>query len=213
MGAPRDTRHTMKVIEVIMWTHKGEGEEATRLCEYADFSEYNYFIRGKVKEFADFASRTIVERTPAGMRHKVQKEDFVVYCRVRPEGLGCTVITDTEYEHRVAFGMTEACLDAMLKQYPLEWKESAPMKNGEGGCPCPEVEGNLVKFQNPLEADKITRMQKELDGVKEVLTKSIEEVLARGEKLDDLVAKSSELSDGSKAFYDTTKNQTSCCVV
>lgn len=56
------------------------------------------------------------------------------------------------------------------------------------------MEANLTTFQNPAEADKITRMQKELDEVKDVLQQSIEQVLQRGEKLDDLVDKSEELS-------------------
>jgi len=78
---------------------------------------------------------------------------------------------------------------------------------------CPEVEALFRKFQNPAEADKITRMMKELDEVQEVLQKSIQQVLQRGEKLDDLVDKSGELSSASKAFYQTSKDQTSCCVI
>ena len=49
--------------------------------------------------------------------------------------------------------------------------------------------------------------------VQEILAKSIDQVLQRGEKMDDLVAKSGELSSQSKAFYETSKNQTGCCVV
>ena len=37
------------------------------------------------------------------------------------------------------------------------------------------------------------------------------QVLQRGEKLDDLVAKSSDLSAQSKMFYTTAKKQNSCC--
>lgn len=40
-----------------------------------------------------------------------------------------------------------------------------------------------------------------------------DQVLQRGEKLDDLVAKSSDLSAQSKAFYKTAKKQNSCCIV
>jgi len=45
------------------------------------------------------------------------------------------------------------------------------------------------------------RIQKELDETKIVLHKTIESVLQRGEKIDDLVAKSDGLSAQSKAFY------------
>lgn len=46
-----------------------------------------------------------------------------------------------------------------------------------------------------------------------MLTKTIEAVLERGEKLDDLVEKSTELSKTSKAFYKTAKSTNSCCVI
>merc|ERR1712159_973223 len=204
----------MKVISVALWATKGEGNEAVLWCKYSDLADFNYFTRGKVEEFDTFVSRTVVERTPVGMRQAVQHDAYMAYCRVRPDGLGCTVLTDQEYDQRIAFGLAEKCLDDFLAQYPSEWKAQAAGAPGQSDVmPCAAVEENLAKFQNPVEADKITRMQKELDEVQEILAKSIDQVLQRGEKLDDLVEKSGELSDGAKAFYDTSKNQTGCCVV
>lgn len=49
------------------------------------------------------------------------------------------------------------------------------------------------------------RIQKELDETKIVLHKTIESVLQRGEKIDDLVAKSDGLSAQSKMFYSEYK--------
>ncbi len=43
--------------------------------------------------------------------------------------------------------------------------------------------------------------------------KTIESVLERGAKLDDLVAKSEELSMSSKVFYKTAKQTNSCCKI
>lgn len=45
------------------------------------------------------------------------------------------------------------------------------------------------------------KIQKELDETKIVLHKTIESVLQRGEKIDDLVQKSDGLSSQSKMFY------------
>ena len=45
------------------------------------------------------------------------------------------------------------------------------------------------------------RIQRELDETKIVLHKTIESVLQRGEKIDDLVAKSDGLSAQSRMFY------------
>ena len=45
-----------------------------------------------------------------------------------------------------------------------------------------------------MEADKILKIQRELDETKVVLHKTIDSVLAQGEKLDNLVDKSTDLS-------------------
>ena len=60
-----------------------------------------------------------------------------------------------------------------------------------------------TKYQDPQQADSILKIQKELDETKIVLHKTIESVLQRGEKIDDLVAKSDGLSAQSKMFYRT----------
>lgn len=45
------------------------------------------------------------------------------------------------------------------------------------------------------------------------MIKTMESMLDRGEKLDELVAKSEGLSSQSKMFYKQAKKQNSCCVV
>lgn len=86
----------------------------------------------------------------------------------------------------------------------------------------------LTKYQDPTQADTIMKVQKELDETKIVLVsrsqldcycqgvdscflfvctqhKTIESVLERGEKLDNLVERSNALSNQSKMFYRTAK--------
>jgi hypothetical protein len=65
----------------------------------------------------------------------------------------------------------------------------------------PELKDYIVKYQDPHQADSIMKIRKELDDTKIILHKTIESVLERGEKIDDLVAKSDGLSAQSKMFY------------
>jgi hypothetical protein len=65
----------------------------------------------------------------------------------------------------------------------------------------PELKDYIVKYQDPQQADSIMKIQKELDETKIVLHKTIESVLERGEKIDNLVQKSDGLSAQSKMFY------------
>lgn len=76
------------------------------------------------------------------------------------------------------------------------------------GC---RLDDYLKKYQNPVEADPMMKVQNELDETKIVLHNTIEAVLQRGEKLDDLVAKSEGLSMQSKTFYKTAKKTNACC--
>ena len=71
----------------------------------------------------------------------------------------------------------------------------------------------IVRYQDPMEADKILKIQKELDETKVVLHKTIDSVLARGEKLDNLVDKSTDLSLASQMFYKQAKKQNQCCAI
>uniref|UniRef100_A0A3B3Q3I1 YKT6 v-SNARE homolog (S. cerevisiae) n=1 Tax=Paramormyrops kingsleyae TaxID=1676925 RepID=A0A3B3Q3I1_9TELE len=67
--------------------------------------------------------------------------------------------------------------------------------------------------KNPREADAMTKVQAELDETKIILHNTMESLLERGEKLDDLVQKSEHLGTQSKAFYKTARKQNSCCEV
>ncbi|KAL3186155.1 hypothetical protein MRX96_027892 [Rhipicephalus microplus] len=57
----------------------------------------------------------------------------------------------------------------------------------------------------------MTKIQADLNETKIILHNIIEAVLERGEKLDDLVAKSEDLSVQSKTFYKTARKSNQCC--
>ena len=71
-----------------------------------------------------------------------------------------------------------------------------------------------LSYQDPAQADALCRVQKELDETKVVLHQTLEGLLNRGEKLDDLVSRSDMLSQSSKAFYTTARKTNSwCCTI
>jgi synaptobrevin family protein YKT6 len=55
------------------------------------------------------------------------------------------------------------------------------------------------------------KIQKDLDEIKEIMHKNIDEILKRGETLDQLVEKSEEMSASSVHFYKQSKKVNSCC--
>ena len=69
----------------------------------------------------------------------------------------------------------------------------------------------LTQFQDPSQADQLTRIMHELEQTKMVLHETIEAALERGQKIDTLIDKSNDLSGSSKMFYKTAKKQNQCC--
>lgn len=65
----------------------------------------------------------------------------------------------------------------------------------------PQLNKWLTDYQDAYQADSMLKVQSELDETKIVLHKTIESLLERGEKIDNLVERSNQLSGASKQFY------------
>ena len=115
----------------------------------------------------------------------------------RSEGLAGIIISDHEYPALVAHQLLSKVMDEFLSSNPRSSWAQAPAKS----ISFPALKEYIVKYQDPQQADSIMKIQKELDETKITLHKTIESVLERNVKLDDLVNKSEGLSSQSKMFY------------
>lgn len=87
----------------------------------------------------------------------------VVY--VRADGLAGVVITDHEYPQRVSHTLTTKILDEFSQKYPPStWSNLS-----EREVSFPQLNAYLAKYQNPREADAMTKIQDELDETKIIL--------------------------------------------
>ncbi len=73
------------------------------------------------------------------------------------------------------------------------------------GCAAP------VRVQDPHQADKLAKIQSDLDETKVVLHRTIESMLERGEKLDTLVGKIEDLRMARQMFYKQARRVLLCC--
>lgn len=126
---------------------------------------------------------------------------------VRADNLAGVLISDHEYPRRVSHTLITKVLDEFSVKYPpMTWPTLKEVTTDFA-----QINIYLAKYQNPNEADSLTKMQNDLDETKIILHNTLEAVLQRGEKLDDLVSKSEGLSAQSKAFYKTARKTNSCC--
>lgn len=199
----------MKIVGIALVRTGPDLNEPIPLTVANDLSSFGFFQRQSVKEMLLFLTKTFLKRTEPGQRQSVEHEGYVVHCYVRSDGLAGTVTTDGEYPARVAFGLLGQLLDDFTNQHGDAWKTVSTPES----MTFPEATEYLEKYQDPASADKVTKIQKDLDETTQILHKTIDSVLERGVKLDNLVDKSNDLSAQSKLFYKQAKKTNSCCVV
>lgn len=196
----------MKLTGVGIW--KWNGDESPVLLGMAvDVSSFGYFQRASVKEGLLFLARTIVQRTQPGQRQSVKAEGYLVHCHVRDNGLAGIVVADEEYPTTAAFSIITKVIDEYVEANGEAWKNVTADEHAADAI----LEPALEKYQDHTQADKLAKIQRDLDETKIVLHQTIEGVLKRGEKLDALVDKSNDLSLASQMFYKQAKKSNNCC--
>ncbi|KAK9915112.1 hypothetical protein WJX75_004836 [Coccomyxa subellipsoidea] len=195
----------MKLTAIALLKWNGE-REPYLFGLAADLSNFGFFQRGSVKEMLTFVSRTVSKRTLVGQRQTVQNEEY--YCHAyNRDGLVGIAFVDKDYPARAAFGIVTRVLDEYSDQSRDAWRTATADTNDAVAM----LEAAVSKYQDPAQADKLTKIQRDLDETKVVLHKTIESMLERGEKLDTLVDKSSDLSMASQMFYKQARKTNSCC--
>jgi synaptobrevin family protein YKT6 len=200
----------LNALSITRWKHEDASiKDPVHLYYGVDLSQLSFFQRGTVKEITALVLRTCVSKTNSGDYQRLEHQGNYVYVISKPSGIAGVCFTDQEYPQRVAF----AILNKLLDEFSEKFGGKISQEKTDNCMPFPALDEALTKYQDPAEADKITKIQKDLEETKQVLHNTIEQVLARGEKLDDLIEQSDKLSMQSKAFYRTAKKHNQCCVV
>jgi len=174
-----------------------------------ELSSFGYFQRGSVREVALFVSREVLERSKLGERQSIKHKEYMCHVQVSPQRIAAAAITDGDYPPRVAFSLINQAFEMFTKAHGTDvtkWNTDVELR-------VDGLEEILLKFQEPEKSDNITKIHKDLDETKEVLVKSIDQLLARGEKLEVLAEKSNDLSYKSKAFLKQSEKLNSCCIL
>jgi len=133
---------------------------------------------------------------------------FQVHCYHGANGLAAVAVADKEYPQRVVYGLLNKTMEDVSRT-AVGSNPSAVSRDSDEELP--SMKKDLIEFQDPKQSDKLTKIQASLEEVKGVMANNIENLLARGEKLDDLMAKSEDLSGASVQFYKQAKKANSCC--
>lgn len=129
---------------------------------------------------------------------------------VSAAGIGVSVVTTTKYPARVGVSLAQQLCDQFTTEIGAAAWGAAAEFSLDSWAPLKDA---IAKFQDPVKADSLLRVRAKLDATKESLCQTIDQVLKRGEKLDDLLDASKDLTEASKGFYRKARQTDSCCAV
>jgi len=197
----------MKLLSLLIYKHNEDN--SVELLGCTELSSFNFFQRGPIKEHIRFHSRLCVSRTAVGQKNIIEFDQGLGKCHtwVNGQGIGAACLVDAEYPMRVALTLLSEAIRIFMERMAGKWESAT----ADMALQCPEVEELFQRFQNPAEADKLTKITKDLEEVKGVVMQSMDDLLKRGESLDQLMQKSKDLSATSVQFYRTAKKNNQCC--
>lgn len=95
--------------------------------------------------------------------------EYMCHVYVRSDNLAGVVISDHEYPSRVSHTLITKVLDEFASKVPADtWPNG-----NEATVQFPQLNTYLAKYQNPREADAMTKIQDELDETKIILVRYI----------------------------------------
>ena len=168
------------------------------------------FQRGTLKDFLNFHSRLVIERVEKDTHAQVQLEKGVCFAVANDDKIGVTMICDEEYPKRVAIDFLFKVHDN-FKIFLTQRNINLNTIEKDTDLKFDYINTEIEEWQDPSKKDNIMKLQSELNDVQDIMRQNLSELLKREENLENLMAKSQDLSAASVNFYKQAKKTNSCC--
>jgi len=185
----------MRVYSIIIWNL----EKKVQLSELVNLEDFNFWEKSIALNIIRKISQLTIEVTEPGKQISILHEGYLCHVLNRNNGLACAIITDQEYPSRVSFDIIIYYSDQYYKEYGLNFPSE------------PFLYDYIIEIQNPKDIDKLTKIKNDIDNTKEIVLETIEQLISRGEKLENLNNKSNKLVDDAKKFQTQSQELNACC--
>ena len=154
----------MKLVGIGILRLNPDITEPVLLVQSCELSTFGYFQRGTVREMITFFNKLITSKTELGQRQSVQNQEYYVHVYKRADGLCGCATCDSEYPPRVAFSLLMKMLEEFEVANP-NWKTETRNE----AIAYPVLDDQVLKYQDPAQADQIMKIQRSLDDTKAVI--------------------------------------------
>lgn len=156
-----------------------------------------------------FSGKMLAEKTQVGSPLSIKEQNYISHVYSSPSDVTGVLISDAEYPSNVALAIVAKFTNEFTERYSNEVLQKLTKSSIEYKA----LDEVLLKYQDPASADKLHKLQQDVDETREIMYCNLESLLQRDEKLDDLIAQSEELTLSAKAFYVTAKKTNKCCTL
>lgn len=197
----------MKLVSLVVY--KNQDADPIELSFLESLSFVVFMWRGQFRDNLRFQSHVMAGRTPCNTIKSVSFDELGLACRSfsDPRGLSVVLTSDTEYPSAAATALLQKAVEVFWTNLRGQWEEASSDLRLE----CPALSDLFSRGQDPLEVDKLAKIHHDLELIKEDVHKSMNELLARGENLENLLQKSDKLRDVSKEFRRQAEKNNSWC--
>lgn len=117
-------------------------------------------------------------------------------------GLVFLVVADSALGRRISFGFLVEVRTRFFARYPADSTEFSDMADYGAASFNGDLRGLMVEYGTTAHGrdDALTNVQREIDDVRGIMTRNIEGLLERGERIDLLVDKTDRLGGSAREF-------------
>lgn len=172
---------------------------------------HNLSVSQKQQQDAKQLMRSMTAGNPNKM--SIQSERMVFYYMQR-DNLCFLTLTEDSYPKRLAFLYLEEVADAVLQELVREFGTDWRANVDQAARPFqfihydPIIQRKQREFRDQRDVKNKSKLQEDLGEIQSIMKKNIDEILNRGEKLDNVSNISNELRSKSKDFKWGTKKLT-----
>eukprot|EP01088_Endostelium_zonatum_P009195 TRINITY_DN223_c0_g1_i2.p1 TRINITY_DN223_c0_g1~~TRINITY_DN223_c0_g1_i2.p1 ORF type:complete len:219 (+),score=42.56 TRINITY_DN223_c0_g1_i2:275-931(+) len=114
------------------------------------------------------------------------------------DGLIILCMSDLDFQRRIAFAFLDDIRTRFVNEFGSSWRTAMPY--GMNSSFSKELKQQMRYFSYDPNADKLTDVQNKLSETKSIMVENIDRILERGERIEILVDRASELSESSFKF-------------
>ncbi|GAA5944845.1 synaptobrevin family protein [Sporobolomyces koalae] len=141
-------------------------------------------------------TQTLLSKIPPNDSKLTYAADEILIHYQKSGGVTAMVVAEDIVGRRVAFGF----LQALHRQFVSKYPNSEDLPAYGANAFEQDIKGLMKQYEENPPQDAIKQAQAELAATKDVMVKSIDAVLSRGERIEILVDRTDEMSQQARAF-------------